>query len=81
MGSVPDDVKGSNELQYEVDKVHGEQIKNINEKWRAKPGQLRDAGAFREPRPRDTWERTDAPKVSGETHEVDTFKRFKCRDW
>ena len=32
MGSAPDDVKGSNELQYELDKDHGEQIKHNNEK-------------------------------------------------
>ena len=65
MGSAPDDVKGSAELQYELDKVHGEQIRHNNEKWRAKAGKLRDAGAFRKPRPRDTWERIDAPKFAG----------------
>ena len=50
------------ELQYELDKVHGEQIKHNNETWRTKAVRLRDAGAFRIPRPRDTWERIDAPK-------------------
>ncbi len=70
MGSAPDDVKGSKALQYELDKVHGEQIRHNNQKWRAKAGKLRDAGAFRIPRPRDTWERIDAPKFGGEVHDV-----------
>lgn len=74
MGSAPDDVKGSAELQYELDRVHGEQIKHNNDKWRKKAAKLRDAGAFRIPRPRDTWERIDAPKFSGETYNVDGFK-------
>jgi len=74
MGSAPDDVKGSAELQYELDKVHGEQIKHNNEKWRQKAGKLRDAGAFRIPRPRETWERIDAPKFGGEVYNVDGFK-------
>ena len=80
MGSAPDDVKGSAELQYELDKVHGEQIKHNNEKWRAKAGKLRDAGAFRIPRPRDTWERIDAPKFAGEVHDVDRFKGAHVED-
>ena len=49
MGSAPDDVKGSNLLQCEPDKLHGEQIKHNNDKWRAKASKLRDAGAFRIP--------------------------------
>ena len=37
MGSAPDDVKGSNLLQYESEgPVHGAQIKHNNEKWRDK---------------------------------------------
>ena len=32
MGSAPDDVKGSAELQYELDKVHGGQIQHNSEK-------------------------------------------------
>ncbi len=80
MGSAPDDVKGSAELQYELDKVHGEQIRHNNEKWRAKAGKLRDAGAFRIPRPRDTWERVDAPKFAGQVHDVDRFKGANVED-
>ena len=41
MGSAPDDVKGSAELHYELDKAHGEHIKHNNDKWRAKAGKLR----------------------------------------
>jgi len=74
MSSAPDDVKGSTALQYELDKVHGEQIKHNNNKWRAKAGKLRDAGAFRIPRPRDTWERIDAPKFGGEVFNANAFK-------
>ena len=53
MGSAPDDVKGSKELQYELDKMNGEQILHNNKKWRQKASRLRDEGAFRIPRPRD----------------------------
>jgi hypothetical protein len=74
MGSAPNDVKGSEELQYELDKIGGEQIKHNNNKWRQRAGKLRDAGAFRIPRPRDTWERVDAPKIGGEVFNVDGFK-------
>ena len=73
MGSAPDDVKGSAELQYELDKQHGEQIKHNNDKWRAKASKLRDAGAFRISRPKDTWERIDAPTFGGEVWNVDGF--------
>ena len=54
MGSAPDDVKGSAELQYELDKQNGLMLRHNNEKWRTKAGKLRDAGAFRTPLPRDT---------------------------
>ena len=74
MGSAPDDVKGSSLLQYELEKTHGEQIKHNNDKWRQRAGRLRDAGAFRVPRERDTWERIDKPKFGGEVYNVDSFK-------
>ena len=80
MGSAPHEVKGSNLLQYELDKLHGEQIKHNNDKWRAKARRLWDASAFRVPRPRDMWERIDAPKFSGEAHEVVDFKRANVGD-
>ena len=74
MGSAPNDVKTSPEMQYEIERKHGEQIKHNNDKWRAKAGRLRDAGAMRLPLARDTWERIDAPKFSGEVKSVDGFK-------
>jgi len=74
MGSAPSDVKGSAELQYELDKQNGEQIKHNSDKWRTKAGKLRDAGAFRVPRPRETWERIDQPKFSGKTFSVEGFQ-------
>ncbi len=80
MGSAPNDVKGSNELQHELDKVHGEQIKHNNEKRRQKVGKLRDSGAFRIPLARNMWERVDAPKFSGEVHEVVSFKGANVSD-
>ena len=33
MGWAPDDTKDSAELQYELEKIHGEQIKHNNDKW------------------------------------------------
>ena len=39
-----------------------------------------DAGAFRVPRPRDTWERIDAPKFAGDVHDVDRFKGANVED-
>ena len=35
---------------------------------------MQDAGGFRIPRERDTWERIDKPKFSGEVFNVDSFK-------
>ena len=74
MSSAPDDVKASTALQYELDKQNGLDIKHNNNKWRAKVGRLRDAGAMRLPRPRETWDRIDAPKFGGEVLPVDGFK-------
>ena len=74
MGSAPTDVKDSSLLQYELEKTHGEQIKHNNDKWRQKAGRLRDAGAFRVPKNRDTWERLDKPKFGGDVYNVDSFK-------
>jgi hypothetical protein len=70
MGSAPDDVRGSAELQYELDKMNGVQILHNNKKWRQKAGRLRDEGAFRLPTDRKTWERIDAPKFGGEVFKV-----------
>ena len=80
MGSAPDDVKGSAELQYELDKAHGEQIRHNNQKWRARAGKLRDVGGFRTPLPRDTWERVDAPKFAGKVHFEAGFKGSHVED-
>ena len=74
MGSAPDDVKGSKELQYELDKMNGEHILHNNKKWRQKAGRLRDEGAFRVPTDKKTWERIDAPKFAGKVLQVDGLK-------
>ena len=80
MGSAPNDVKGSAELQYELDKVHGEQIRHNNEKWHNRAAKLRDAGGFRLPRPRESWERIDAPKFDGTVRQVAGFKDANVED-
>ena len=68
-------MKGSNLLQYKLAKIHGEQIKHNNDKWRQRAGRLSDAGAFRVPKPRDTWERIDAPRFNGNVHDVVELKK------
>jgi hypothetical protein len=80
MGSAPNDVKGSAELQYEIEKKHGLDIRHNNQKWRTRVGKLRDQGAFRTPLPRDTWERVNAPKFSGDVHQVASFKGANVED-
>ena len=80
MGSLPNDVKTSPKLQYEIEKNNGLKFKHNNDKWRAKAGKLRDAGAFRVPLPRDTRMRWDAPQLSGEVHDVVEFKGANVSD-
>ena len=53
MGSAPDDVKDSKALQYELDKMNGQQILHNNLKWRQKAGRRKDKGAFILPRERN----------------------------
>ena len=77
MGSAPDDVGTNKELQYEIEKQNGLDVATNNQKWRNKVGKLKDAGAFRIPRPRDTWERIDAPKFEGEVHTLPLTNAFK----
>ena len=80
MWSAPDDVKSSEALQYEIEKKHGLQLKHYNRVWRSRARKLKDAGAFRTPLPRDTWDRVDAPKFSGEVHEVVALKGANVED-
>ena len=79
MGSAPNDSKNP-ELQYELDKLNGEQIKFNNNRWRARAGRLRDSGGFRVPKSRDTWERVDAPKFDGKVHQLSGFKGANVED-
>ena len=74
MGSAPNEVKGSNALQYELAKMNGEQTLHNNKKWRQKAGRLKDEGAFRIPTDRKTWDRIDAPKFAGKVLQVDGLK-------
>ena len=80
MGSAPNNVEASQELQYEIKKINGLQINHDNDAWRAKAGRLRDDETFRIPLPRDTWERVDEPKFSGEVHDVVEFKGANVGD-
>ncbi len=41
---------------------------------------MRDSRAFRAPLARNTWERVDAPKFSGDVHEVSSFKGANVSD-
>jgi len=77
MDSAPNDVKDSEELQYEIEKQNGLDIKHKNEKWRNKVGKLKDAGGFRIPRPKQPWERIDNPKFEGQVHEIPVTDAFK----
>ena len=80
MQSAPDDVKKSKELQYEIEKRNGEDIKHNNQMWRKKAGQLRDRGAFRTPLPRKPWERVDQAKWDGQVHVTESFKGANVED-
>ena len=80
MFSAPNDVKGSAELQYEIERKHGEDIKHNNVNWKKKVGQLRDRGAFRTPLPRESWERVDQPKWGGKVYMTDSFKGANVED-
>ncbi len=55
-------------------------IRHNNQKCRTRTARLKDAGGFRTARPRDTWERVDAPKFAGEVHQVDGFKGANVED-
>ncbi len=77
LGSAPEDVKGSQEMQYELLLDDAEKTKHNNQKWRAKAGKLKDQGAFRVPLDRETWERIDQPKFAGEVHEMPDRNAFK----
>jgi hypothetical protein len=80
MRSAPNDVEGSTELQYEIEKQSGLDTKHNNTLWRKRVGALRDRGAFRTPLPRESWERVDQPKWGGKVHITDSFKGANVED-
>ena len=64
-----------------ADRVHGEQIKHNNDKWRAKTQKLRDRRGFRIPKgTEETWQRIDAPRFDGTVHQVVSFKGANVKD-
>jgi hypothetical protein len=80
MQSAPNDVEGSTELRYEIEKQSGLDTKQNNTLWRKKAGALRDRDAFRTPLPRESWERVDQPKWGGKVHITDSFKGANVED-
>ena len=74
MDSAPSDVEKSAELQYEVERKHGYDIKLNNGKWMEKQANFAREVLFRIPLPRETWERVGQPKWSGQEYLTDGFK-------
>ena len=80
LGGAPEDVKGNEEIQYELEKQNGLMVRHNNKMWRKKVNKLQEERAFRTPLPNQTWERIDAPKFSGEVHEVKKFEGDEVKD-
>eukprot|EP00969_Alexandrium_andersonii_P078606 3465967-Alexandrium_andersonii.AAC.1 len=69
MGSAPNDVKDSPELQYALEKEAGEDIAHNNAEHMKRLRRLRELGAFRVVLPRAEWSREGQPRYSERTHE------------
>jgi hypothetical protein len=57
------------ELQYELDRLDGEQMQSPHERRMLTTRTLRDLSAFRIAGPRHRCERTDAPKCLGDVYD------------
>ena len=79
-GESPEGVPENNEVQYLLEAQAGKDIKHNNAKWRARAGKLTDLGNFRVPKPRQEWERIDAPKFEGKVHQVEGLKGANVED-
>ena len=73
LGSEPSDVKESKALTYELRAQAGEDMKHNKELHDDKAFALKNAGAFRTMRPRNTWARAHQPSWGDEIHKVDRF--------
>ena len=80
LGGAPEDVKGNEETQYELEKQNGLMVRHNNKMWRKKVNKLQEERVFRTPLPNQTWARIDAPKFSGEVHEVKKFEGDEVKD-
>jgi len=70
LNSTPNDVKGNDVLQYELEAQAGDDALHNYELWTSRVQKLRSRGAFRAPLPRAQWERIDTPKFGGKVHIV-----------
>ena len=70
MGSAPNDVKGSPELQYALEKEAGEDVAHNHTEHMKRLRKLLEQGAFRVLLPRSEWSRTGQPTYSERVHEV-----------
>ena len=73
LGSEPSDVKDSKALTYELRVQAGEDLKHNKELHDDKAFALKNAGAFRTMRPRNTWARAHQPSWGDEVHKVAKF--------
>ena len=71
MGSAPNDVKGSDELQYALEKQAGEDVAHNHTEHVKRMRKLLEAGAFRVLLPTREWGRTGEPRYSEKVHKVD----------
>ncbi len=71
MGSAPNDVKDSPELQYALEKEAGEDIAHNHAEHMKRLRRLLEQGAFRVVLPRSEWTRTGEPRYSERVREVD----------
>ena len=71
MGSTPNDVKGSDDLQYELEKRAGLDMQVNSKAHLERLGKLQEAGAFRIVLPRSTWVRAGQPRYSDNIYILD----------
>ena len=71
MGNAPNDVTGSDELQYALEKQAGEDVAHNHAEHVKRMRKLLEAGAFRVMLPTREWGRTGEPRYSEKVHKVD----------
>jgi hypothetical protein len=71
LGSAPNDVKGSEDLQFELEKRAGEDMQVNNKLYLDRLERLNRAGAFRIVLPRSTWMRASQPRYGNKVYILD----------